>query len=414
MPEPGVIQEKPQSLSLQDLLKFLSQAAPKAAAAMPSGGGGGPVMMPGRVGQIGQPFSPTLPNGMRLPGPMGMPTPNLPTPQNMPEMGAYNTGFEFSNKGARDAAVVTNAIQGLSSLVSGYKQKKEQKTRAQAENYMSQIIAAQQSGDTQALNLLLEDPKVIKTLEKGLEYYMPKVPGEKATPESEGIHSAIKKTQQRLAAPNTPGGVSIPRMSETQGAQNEAQRLAALAAMKKLQNDPELAAQQGLGTALSGEEAAKAARIAGGLGLSAAQYAQLEENDRKALQAFDMFKMEQENKLRQQAAEIQGQKDVATIHAGPLHERAQIARELGHAQIKMREQFAKGKGAEAVKTALQTLTSQVNTLRGYAEKAKKDGNDDMAASYTKDADDLQKRYDELQKASQFDIDSIIRDVLGSE
>lgn len=372
------------------------------------------MMMPAHVGQIGQPFSPTLPSGLKLPSvaaPMGMPSGTQISPM-QPTNGMER--FSFPDAKARDAAVASNALQGLSQVVTQFKNRQEEKTRSKAEGYMSQIIAAQQSGDQQALNLLLEDPKVIKTLEKGLNYFLPKVPGEAPTPESVGVHNAIKKAQSRLPAPNTPGGVSIPRMGEAQVATQEAQRLAAVAALKKLQQDPELAAQQGLGTALSGAERHQAERFASSLEMTPAQESQLTMEDRKSLQAFDMFKQSQEEKLKEAAMYVHGQKEVAIIHSGPLYERARIARDLGLAQVKMRQQVAKGKMGDAVKTAMQTLSSQINTLRNLAEKAKKDGNDDQASEYQKEADDTQKQYNEVRKSAQYNIDDIIKEVLGDQ
>lgn len=392
----------------------------------PQQGGQNPVISPAHVGQLIQPFRPGQQGGGGgMAAPPGAPTPNQPQSQGPPESGLYKSGFEFNTSGGRDAAVVTSAIQGVSQFLSQAKQKKEQKTKATAENYMSQIMAAQQAGDQETLNLLLQDPKVVSTLEKGLNYLMPKVPGEPPPAEALGVHSAITKlskkqqSQQRLPAPNTPGGVSFPRMPQSASNESQMKDVITKAALEAVKNDPTLAQKLGIGTTLSGAETKQAEQWAAGLGISPAQQAAMAQDDKKLAQTFSMFKIENETELkklasteRMSSARNATELKAASISAGPMYERAKIARSLGEAQIKYREAMAKGQQTNANKIAMTTLTSQIDNLNTLAEKAAKDNNEALSKTYKSQADDLSKQYKEIKDSQDTDVNKIIEQILG--
>ena len=427
MPEPQTGQQK-----TIDILQALSQFLPKMGGIFGRAGGGmapGGGATPGRVGSMMPLFQPGTPGapqnlsggGGGMPGgtlptmaaTMGAPSQNQPQDSGPVPIGTYATGVEFGDKQGRNAAVVTNALQGVTSLISKYKQNQESKTRAKAEGYFNQIVAAQQAGDQQALALLLEDPKVIKTLEKGLNYFMPKVPGEPPPPEAMGVHGAI----QKLGKMNQPGGVSFPVQSKGASAQRAISDLTSTEALKRLQADPSLAGTLGLGTSLSGSETRTAERGQAGLELSPAQRTLMTHEDNRIydanLQTMKLFQEKNKAELAQLAAQIQGQKDVATIHAGPLYERAKIARDISEAQIKMKKELSNGNVRKANSILMTTLTSQINNLRTNATKAKKEGQDDQAAQWTQTADELQKQYDDAKKTADLDVDSIVERILGS-
>lgn len=387
-----------------------------------SGGGGGPLVSPGIVGQVPQmPGAPGQPQ--RQAAPIGAPS-QTQIPSTNVQSGLFQTGFEFSNPSARNAAVTTSAIQGVSDFISKVKAQKQAKTQKQAENYMTQIMAAQQSGDKQTLDMLLEDPKVVKTLEKGLEFIIPKVPGEPPPPEATGMMAAIKKItghgqkqnqNARLPAPNTPGGVMWPRMP--QAAANEAalKDITSGAALNKVQSDPELAAVLGVGTGLSGKEATDAERYQAGLTLAPAE-------EKRAFMAhqemLDKFGQENKQLLMQIAssekiatAKMSSEERQTRISTGPLYYRAKIAKDIADSQIKIRQAVMNGKVGEANKIAMQTLTSQINTLRSAASKLEKD-NPDMAKDFMKQADERQKQYDELQQSNELNVDKIVEDILN--
>lgn len=422
------------------MLQILSQLMQQMGKGVPGGGGANPLVSRGIPGQVPQmPGAPQVAGagaggampGMSMPGrtagPLGAATQNQPVSQGPPQSGLMQTGFEFDTKQGRDAAVVTSAIQGVGQFISQAKQKKEAKTRAQAENYMSQIHAAQSSGDQETLNLLLQDPKVVSTLEKGLNYLMPKVPGEPPPPEATGVKKFLDKLRgketgmtnpngPRLPAPNTPGGVAMPRAPQSQANAQAIQDVMSRAALQAMQNDPELAKRMGLGTGLSGKEATDAERFQAGLASSPAAERQAYLAHENLLEKFD-------NENRQLLTELASREKIAAgsqaagleaarISAGPLYERAKIAREVGLATVKAREAVLKGKVGEANKIIMQTLTGQINNLRSNSEKAKKDGKDDMAADFAKQADDLQKRYDDVQKLSEQGVDDIINQILN--
>lgn len=432
MPDPST--QKTDSQKAADILTALSKVLPAVGGMFGGGGGGGsnPLVSHGIVGQVpqlpgppqvagaGAPAMPTAASAMpqRQAAPLGavsqtqLPSVNVQNPM-------FQTGFEFDTPKGRDAAVASSAIQGVTSLISQYKQRKDAKTTRQAENYMSQIAAMQQAGDQEGLNLLLEDPKVIKTLEKGLDYIMPKVPGEPPPPEATGVHNALKKmSQSRLPAPNTPGGVAIPRGPQSDVNTRALADLVTSAALKAAQNDPELAKRMGIGTGLSGKEATDAERYQAGLATAPAEERRQAMAYQSMLDGFDQENRRQiaelASKERLSGAANRSAEEQARISAGPLYARVKMSKEIADANNKIRAAVAKGKVNDANKIMAQTLTSQINNLRSNAEKARKDDNSDLADQFTKQADDLQKRYDDVQKMMNTDVDSIINQIMNEE
>lgn len=420
MGSPPMVPQNPQQTQAQKvsaLLSALSQIAPSISNIYQGAkGGGAKLISPGIVGQVPQmPGRPAAPVGP--PSQLG----GTGTP-NSPQSGLFQTGFEFNNPQARNAAVATSAIQGVTQFIDQVKQRKEAKTAKQAENYMTQITAAQQAGDQEALNMLLEDPKVVKTLEKGLEFIMPKVPGEPPPPEAVGVTKALQKMQgknqqqARLPAPNTPGGVIWPRMPQSVGNEQAIKDLTSSAALGKLQQDPQLAATLGTGTGLTGQEARDAERYQSGLALAPA-------DERKAFLANQGLIEQLDADNKKTLAEIASREKIAMaglssaerqarISAGPLYFRAQIAKDIADSQIKIKQAVMSGNVSGANKIAMQTITSQIDNLRSNAEKAAKDGHDDMAADFKKQADDLQGQYDQLRKSQDLDVDRLLQDLMN--
>jgi hypothetical protein len=271
-------------LTREQLLKLITQLAQK--------GGGVPGQAQGQnqnnptslqVGQVGAttgqgappiPFNTT--GAARPPAP---PMGGTPQPQQVPM--PQNLGSSFPTHGAAVNATAKEAIGGLAELVNNYKKKKQEDETIKAENYFSQLMTASQNPsdptNQKIIQVLGSDPKVMKTIEKGMEYTFAKEPGGppgEEPPESHGLKAAIQKllgkqTQQQqqaqnrpLPAPGQPGGIMLP--GPTQSAQLQAQKESG--ALSAAQQSPEVRAQMS-GVGVSPETEAKlstAERIAAG------------------------------------------------------------------------------------------------------------------------------------------------------
>jgi hypothetical protein len=354
-PNPGAQQLSPFEMFKQNMVKAVAMAQ----AAKQNGSAGGmitppiigavPTMAPppvaptsmGGTSAPARPMSPAMgPSNMRDAGPIAMPTVNQPRAMAPPTPPGYMTGYEFGTPAGRNAAIATGAIGSVMEAVSKFKQQKTDKERATAENYMNQIVAAQNSGDQETLNLLLSDPKVIKTLEKGLNYIMPKRPGEPPPPEAQGIQGALKKAQAaqqqngRLPAPNTPGGVAIPQVSQAAQAMKQLGDMIAQERLRKAQQDPKYLESLATGTTLSGDQMNKAEAYQSGLELTPMQKAQLTTEDQKMYTSTAMQLTELDAQNRNLIAKLASDEKQQKIAAGPLYARVAIWRKtLGRSPL---------------------------------------------------------------------------------
>lgn len=218
-----------------------------------------PAVVPS-VGQPQLPFGVGGGGGGALPPTLFQPTPRTPAI----EPGLMSTGFSFPNRAARNAAVVSGAIQNVGQALERFKRGQQDKISKQAEQYMTQILNAQDimtqyaqdpsnpvyQQAQQVYSMLTQDKKVAKILQKGLD--VPRMP--EMGPEAKGVISAAKKFKQQkdgLPTANTPGGLVIP------GGQSPQQQLANLIAAYKIraaQQNPTALRQLATGTTLTPEE----------------------------------------------------------------------------------------------------------------------------------------------------------------
>lgn len=248
-------------LTQQDIMKKLAQMLQMSGKVPGGGGGGQPTNLPtaGMVGQVpgGQPPIPFSTAG----APMNVAPPSGMRPQAMQIPMPQDLGSEFGTKAGAVNATVKETIGGLAQFLQNYKNKKQQDESIKAEGYFSQIMAAAQNpndpNSKMILDVLGSDPKVIKTIEKGMEYTFAKQPGgppEPEPPESRGLKGAIQKLigrqqqtpmPQSLPKPGQPGGIMIPGptlQQQLQASQTNAQ-------LSGMQQSPELRAAVA-GTAL--------------------------------------------------------------------------------------------------------------------------------------------------------------------
>jgi hypothetical protein len=272
-------------MTQQQLMQLIAQIVAKSGAAAGQAKQGQNANMPTplQVGQVGQPGgggAPLIPfNTTGAARPPAPPSQNSPQAMQIPM--PQNLGSSFPTKGAAVNAAAKEAIGGLAQLLNNYKQKKQEDETIKAQGYFSQIMAASQNpSDPQSqkiLSVLGSDPKVMKTIEKGMDYTFAKEPGgpqEPEPPESKGLKGAIqrllgqqsqqqKQAQNRpLPAPGQPGGIMLP--GPTQSAQLQAQKESG--ALSAAQQSPEVRAQMS-GVGVSPETEARlstAERIASG------------------------------------------------------------------------------------------------------------------------------------------------------
>jgi len=264
-PVPVPLPSAPQQSKAQSIMEILTRVLPQLGASMSPQAGAPPGGSPGRVG--GAPPAMTAPppgapgvdpRAAAAQAPRAMPAPAQQGPAYLPQPqpGAMQTGFEFNSKAGAKAATVSGVISNMTQAISRARQKQEESQRTKAANYASQLAQAMADGDQETVQMMLSDPKIVKTIEKGLDYVFPKEPGEPPPPEAKGVIQGIQKALGRgkfnqqnrpMPAAGQPGGVHLPRPSmaaQTATMQQQAQQ-------KELQFGPQqmAALQQRIGMA---------------------------------------------------------------------------------------------------------------------------------------------------------------------
>ena len=169
--------------TLQQTLDALKKLFASAGAAAPQGGQG-PQTQPATVPQVPPMSQPQMPQGSMAAGLPAMNQGAQPVaPRSVMPGGqqTYNSGFNFPNKAARNAAVVTNTMQSLANFADSLKQQKFQKQVEEAKGVVatalqSGILTQSNSTDPQAKQLIAdqaskmlgskEAQKVLKDLTK--------------------------------------------------------------------------------------------------------------------------------------------------------------------------------------------------------------------------------------------------------
>lgn len=205
------------------------------------------------------------------------PAASVPTPQT----GSQSIGDFRTRSAARNAGMVSlgNSITGI---VNSVTQRQQQKKAALAENYMMQIgnlLASGDPKDRQKAEMILEDPKILKTLDKGLNY---RPLQEQVPPEAIGVNAAFQKIKQNMAGNKNALAGDVARKPQqrpvlpqpTQGAQIQAMMNNAI--MQRMKKDPGFAFQLAKQTMLTSGEQASAEESQAGLTTSPAAQAQMD------------------------------------------------------------------------------------------------------------------------------------------
>lgn len=391
----------------------------------PQFGGGGGVPMP-------NPRGPNPGGGI---SPAGGGTPPAQMPLN-------NSRVEYDTKENAKSGSVQQIMNNLQQIIQSFTNKKSQQRANEAQNYVTQINQAQAAGDTGMVNALLSDPKVVKTIEKGLDYHFERQqkmnePQEAPPPEAIGLQKAVEaqaksqssqggqsqgqpqsqqqqqnplqklmaliknrgqqQPQAQLPMPNTPGGVMIPKPS--QGQQN--QNMVTNEQGRLLQSDPTYLRQQATGSTLDSNQNQQAEAIAKGLNVSPAQVKALGMQQQTALiKAYTSMAKDQmtydiaqeNNKTKLGVAGIAGQ---SRIDAAQI---AKSAKKYATDAIKSHWNTSEAAGTLKLNTAiLGHYTTMAKNYSSLSEKAKSAGNKDQAAQFQTQADGFQKKYDDMQQ-----------------
>jgi hypothetical protein len=220
-------------------------------------------------------------------------------------------GFQTGMIPGSQDAVIQGTIGGVVQAIHQVNEKKKAEQTKKAENYMTQLSQAIQNGDQEMVNTMLSDPKIVKTIEKGLDYEFVKKPQAAAAkqepepPEATGIKAAISKMvhgkpkapqPSQLPMPGQPGGIMLPKPSADQQSAGAISN----ARLDALKNDPDFLHQQATGSALSGEDNRRAEAIAKNLEISPKEVKILDAQQQIALQkAYTQFALE---KMKSEAA----------------------------------------------------------------------------------------------------------------
>jgi hypothetical protein len=412
-----------------------------------------------------------MPNGMGAPGgggganPSGggvpMPVQQGPrSPSNLPAPGGFSTGFEFSNPKAAKSAAIQGTMMNLQKTLEQYTNKKNERITNEAQNYVAQVNAAIASGDKDMVNALLSDPKVLKTIQKGMDYHFEKMQNmqeapEPAPPEAIGVQKGIESSPQvqkagqgggqpgqggppqmgqpgqqqqqqnpmqklqamiqqmkqnqiprqnapgSLPMPNTPGGVMIPKTGIPQQNQNIVDN----ERNRQLQ-DPNQRQAAATGSMLSSDQNKQAEMIAKGLDISPADVKKMDMST-QALVTRTMGQVYVEQMKAQAQIDAidrrnQGNMSVAKINSQGRQNSAAINAAGRTAAAKITQsgltKRADGKYEfDANKANLNNYTKLQGQYVSAAQKATAAGDKGLAAQLQSQADAYQKKADDLNQ-----------------
>jgi hypothetical protein len=297
----------------------------------------------GMVGQVGQSAMPMPQIPFNTSGaarPVAPPSQNRPQANQLP-MPDLQTSYPTDQ--AVKAGVTKSAIDSVIQLVNSTKQKKQQDESIRAENYFSQIMTAAQDpsdpNNKKILDVLTGDPKVMKTIEKGLDYTFAQDNSTKKPepPESHGLKAALQKMVGKQAplpksqpAAGQPGGILLP------GPTAAAKLLAQMQSgqLSAAQQSPQVR-QQISGMAPSAETQAKldtTERIAAGRDFTLAQIAYEKSKDEAAKLDAEYNKQKLANQGRTESATAVARINAqARVDAAKITAQASLSRMLGRA-----------------------------------------------------------------------------------
>lgn len=346
-------------------------------------------------------------------------------PQGVPSpqpggVGALQTGTEFSTergaKGAVAASALSSVVGALHNIESGKKQEKIQ----HAQFLYDLVKTAYESGDEQTANIILQDDKNRKLIEKYLTGNLPRVPGQAMgeTPAplgggSKGMGSVPSELGKgKVAGINQPGGIALPRPSQQSQMAAAVQNMIMQGIKDK---DPRIMDKVlGEGTSsLSKEEYSTAMRSKFGVELSPAQVQVL---DAKSQLALAETKADVLKYVIGQSAMADRMIAVAKIHAGAEvetgagHDRARLvaAKEYRDFLLKLKG-TAPDKMAQVMYQGLSKL--YLNMATNSLTQAGKIGKDDktLAKQFKDEAEEYVLKSEKMR--SQYEAGKFLDDLL---
>jgi len=272
-PEPG--QQSKIKIALEKLGAMLDKAAPhwKGIGATTN-----PVVSEARVGQQIGPIR-YDPSGAA--GQMGQ-------PQAQPQHGVSRQSSELMGHLDPQGAATFSAVQGVSQFLQEWRQRKDQKSQAEASNIAGALMSAIENKDEAMMNAILTNPKATKVLDKVYKGWLQKAETSQKAPDSDvkGFEQGLQKTVQEKQGsqqggtqtpqgPQHPGGYMIPQAGPAQ--QLGAAKLSAES--QAAQQDP----ARLLSSQMSSQQMGQAERIANALEVSPKELAILESHHQQAI-----------------------------------------------------------------------------------------------------------------------------------
>jgi hypothetical protein len=286
---------------LQQLQQLIQQGGP---------GGLKVPTVPG-AGQPGPQITPSA-AGTPMPAPTGHPSGFVPF-----QPGTQGGQTEYRTKGGARSAGLQSLGANVTSLINTVQQRHHDRQAAMAEGYMDQIQALLRSGDpkdVEKAKLLLDDKKILQTLDKGLNY---KPLEEEVPPEAVGVTTSIQKAKKQPQGPTGGPGPGRQPIIPQGNPQDILRSMVTNAMIQRGKQDPQsllgMTGNVGMGQApsmLSGPQQKQAEEFAAGFGISPKEYAQMDLSSQMASQKILQQVMRDQLQFQMYEDRIKGMKDL--------------------------------------------------------------------------------------------------------
>lgn len=337
--------------------------------------------------------------------PVSPAAPRGPSPP--PPMPGGGTPTEFGSMKGAQQNTVQQTISNITQAIHQAVEKKKAKQTKEAENYTIQLNQALENGDKEMVDTMLSDPKIVKTIEKGLDYHFTKMQGgEPAPPEATGVKAAFQKImgkqqppQAALPKPGQPGGVMLPKPGPEQQLQNAVQN----ARLREAQDNPQFLRQLATGTSLSPEEQRTAELVAKNLQIAPADLAHLSAlENQQILKTYGQMALEDmkaEAAMARTKVMASSREGAAAMGAESRINSAKIMADARKYAADMVHDAAtkKGQGKVDHQLTLGVMKHYDNMSKTYATLAEKATSDDEKKFYQKQADTYQQKFDSLNQ-----------------
>lgn len=340
--------------------------------------------------------------------PVSPASPRGPSPP--PPMPGGGSPTEFGSMKGAQQNTVQQTISNITQAISQAVEKKKAKQTKEAENYTIQLNQALENGDKDMVDTMLSDPKIVKTIEKGLDYHFTKMQGgEPAPPEASGVKAAIQKImgkqqqpQAPLPKPGQPGGVMLPKP----GPEQQLQNAVANARLKAAQDDPNFLRQLATGTTLSSDEQRQAELVAKNLQIAPADVARFSamENQQimKVYGQMAVESMKAETAMARTQVSASSRETTAAIGAQGKVDSAKImaaARRYAADTVKSSLDLKNKQSGQKVdhQLTLGVMKHYDNMSKTYATLAQKATDDKEKKYYQGQADQYQQKFESLNQ-----------------